>query len=109
MRALRLLLAAPLAVSALAAPAQREDQILLVGNLAGSQTVAAQPGGTTRGEFSFNDRGRGDHIVATWKLDAAGVPTEYQGSGNDYMKAPVSETFRLSGGQASWRNRSEHG
>jgi imidazolonepropionase-like amidohydrolase len=109
MRALRLLLAAPLAASVLAAPAQREDQILLGENLAGSQTVAERPGGTTRGEFSFNDRGRGDHIVATWKLDAVGVPTEYQGGGNDYMKAPVSETFRLTGGKASWRNRSEHG
>ena len=89
------------------APA-REDQILVLGNPAGMQTVA-QPGGTTRAEYSFNDRGRGDHIVATWKLDAAGVLSEYQGSGNDYIKAAVSETFHLARGRASWRNRAEQG
>src|SRR5690349_22518684 len=45
-----------------------------------------------------SDRGRGDHIVATWKLDPAGVPISYHGSGNDYMKAPVDETFELKNG-----------
>jgi len=88
--------------------APHQDQIRIMGNPAGSQTVAVS-GGVTRAEFSFNDRGRGDHIVATWKLDAAGVPTEYQGSGNDYMKAAVTETFRLAGGRATWHNRSESG
>jgi imidazolonepropionase-like amidohydrolase len=107
MRTLVLLLASlPVAASA---AAQREDQILILGNASGSQTLAVQPGGTTRGEFSFNDRGRGDHIVASWKLDGAGVPTEYTGSGNDYMKVAVTESFRLAGGKASWRNRSERG
>jgi imidazolonepropionase-like amidohydrolase len=86
----------------------RDDQIFMLGNLAGSQTVT-QSSGAARAEYSFNDRGRGDHITATWKLDAAGVPIEYHGSGNDYMKAPVSETFRLVGGKASWRNRAEQG
>jgi hypothetical protein len=87
----------------------REDQIVTMGIPSGSQTVAADAGGVTRAEFSFNDRGRGDHIVATWKLDAAGVLTEYQGSGNDYMKAPVTETFHLTAGKASWQNRAERG
>ena len=91
------------------APAAREDQILLLGNPAGTQTVQVEAGGVTRGEYSFNDRGRGNHIVATWKLDSAGVPIEYSGSGNDYMKAPVEESFRLTGGKASWKNRTEHG
>ena len=91
------------------APTVREDQIVLLGNLAGTQTVQTLPGGVTRGEYSFNDRGRGNHIIATWKLDAAGVPTEYSGSGNDYMKAPVEESFHLTGGKASWKNRTEHG
>jgi imidazolonepropionase-like amidohydrolase len=96
--------------SALAAsPASREDQILTLGNPSGSQTVATDAEGVTRAEYSYNDRGRGDHIVATWKLDPAGVPTEYSGSGNDYMKAPVTETFRLAAGKASWQNRAEHG
>ncbi|HYL03143.1 MAG TPA: amidohydrolase family protein [Steroidobacteraceae bacterium] len=87
----------------------RETQIVMLGNLAGSQTVSTQADGATRAEFSFNDRGRGDHIVASWKLDKAGVPTEYRGSGNDYMKVPVTETFHVSAGEAAWRSRSERG
>ena len=62
-----------------------------------------------RAEYSYNDRGRGDHIVATWKLDADGVPIEYEGRGNDYMKAPVDEHFEMKNGRASWKNRSEKG
>ena len=91
--------------TAVAAPNAREDKILIMGNVSGSQTVAAEG----RAEYSFNDRGRGDHITATWKLDAAGVPTEYFGNGNDYMKAPVTESFHLVAGKASWQSRNEHG
>jgi imidazolonepropionase-like amidohydrolase len=94
---------------AAAAPARRDDQILIQGNAAGSQTVTGQGTDSVRAEYSYNDRGRGDHIIATWKLDAAGVPIEYSGSGNDYMKAAVTESFRIAGGKATWRNRAEHG
>ena len=76
--------------------------------MAGSQNVTER-GNTTHAEFSFNDRGRGDHIVADWKLDAAGSPTEYSGHGNDYMKAQVNESFRISAGEATWHSRSEQG
>ena len=55
-----------------ASAAERSDKILIQGNPAGSQTVKEEPGGVVRAEYSYNDRGRGDHIVATWKLDAAG-------------------------------------
>jgi imidazolonepropionase-like amidohydrolase len=87
----------------------RTDKILIQGNPAGTQTVKEEPAGAFRAEYSYNDRGRGDHVIATWKLDAAGVPTEYQGSGNDYMKAPVEERFEIKNGKASWKNRSEQG
>jgi imidazolonepropionase-like amidohydrolase len=93
----------------LLAVTQREDQVLFQGNVQGSQTVQTAGPGSMRAEYSFNDRGRGDHITATWKLDAAGVPIEYSGSGNDYMKAAVNETFSLSGGKAKWHNRLEQG
>src|SRR6476469_4870500 len=79
--------------------AERSDQIFLQGNLAGKQTVRTEADGTVRAEYSYSDRGRGDHIVATWKLNAAGVPIEYSGSGNDYMKAAVNEAFTLAGGK----------
>src|SRR5437764_1529581 len=88
---------------------QRTDKILIQGNAAGSQTVETQPDGTVRAEYSYNDRGRGDHITATWKLDSSGVPIEYEGHGNDYMKAPVEERFEIKNGRASWKNRSEQG
>jgi hypothetical protein len=96
------------AVVAATAP-KRDDQILIQGLAAGSQTVETVGTDSVRAEYSFNDRGRGDHIVATWKLDPAGVPIEYSGSGNDYMKAAVTETFSISGGKATWHNRSEQG
>src|SRR5256714_11457906 len=87
----------------------RTDKIFIQGNLAGTETVKEEPGGVTLAEYSYNDRGRGDHIVATWKLDTAGVPIEYQGNGNDYMKAPVEERFEIKNGKANWKNRSEQG
>jgi imidazolonepropionase-like amidohydrolase len=86
-----------------------KHKIFIQGNEAGTQTVEAQPDGTVRAEYSYNDRGRGDHITATWKLDGAGVPIEYDGHGNDYMKAPVEEHFEMKNGRAGWKNRSEQG
>src|SRR5437016_7444739 len=88
---------------------QRTDKILIQGNAAGTQTVETQPDGTVLAEYSYNDRGRGDRITATWKLDSAGAPIEYDGHGNDYMKAPVEEHFEIKDGRASWKNRSEQG
>ena len=88
---------------------QRSDKIVIQGNPAGTQTIEIDAAGLTHIEYSYNDRGRGDHITATWKLDAAGVPTEYEGRGNDYMKAPVEERFEIKDGKANWKNRSEKG
>ena len=87
----------------------RIDKILIQGNSAGTQTVDIQADDSVRAEYSYNDRGRGDHITATWKLDNAGVLVAYDGHGNDYMKAPVEEHFEIKGGRASWKNRSEQG
>ena len=88
---------------------QRSDKILIQGNAAGMQIGHFDATGTAHVEYSYNDRGRGDHITATWKLDAAGVPTEYEGHGNDYMKAPIEERFEVKDGKARWKNRSEQG
>ena len=88
---------------------QRSDAILIQGNPAGTQTVKTDPAGITHVEYSYNDRGRGDHITAIWKLNAAGVPIKYDAHGNDYMKAPVEERFEIKDGRADWKNRSEKG
>ena len=109
MRIVMLLLAASIALDAAAASSTRSDEILIQGLASGTQSVATQADGSTRAEYSFNDRGRGDHIVATWKLDASGLLIEYAGSGNDYMKAPVEERFTLKDGKAVWENRTEDG
>ncbi len=89
--------------------AKRTDKIFIQGNQAGTQIVEGQADGAMHAEYSYNDRGRGDHIIATWQLDGAGVPVKYEGSGNDYMKAPVEEHFEIKNGRASWKNRSEQG
>jgi imidazolonepropionase-like amidohydrolase len=109
MRFFVLVLSVSLALDAAAATSARTDEILIQGIASGTQTVATQANGGTRAEYSFNDRGRGDHIVATWKLDAAGVLIDYAGNGNDYMKAPVAERFTLRDGKAVWKNRTEDG
>src|SRR3954469_11726958 len=92
-----------------ASAADRTDKIFIQGNPAGSQIVKEEAGGGVRVEYSYNDRGRGDNIVATWKLDGAGVLIKYDAKGNDYMKAPVEERFDIKNGKASWKNRSEQG
>jgi hypothetical protein len=109
MRTFVLLLGASIALDAAAASSERTDEILIQGIASGTQTVAIEADGSARAEYSYNDRGRGDHIVATWKLDAAGILVEYTGSGNDYMKAPVDERFTLKDGKAIWKNRTEDG
>ena len=86
---------------------QRNQTLLIQGNAVGTQTVQTDKAGVTHVEYSYNDRGRGDHITATWKLDPAGVPTAYEGHGNDYMKATVEERFEIKDGKANWKNRSE--
>ena len=91
------------------ASAKRIDKIFIQGNTAGTETVERQADGAIRAEYSYNDRGRGDHITAIWKLDDAGVPIEYDGRGNDYMKAPIEERLEMKNGRASWKNRSEQG
>jgi len=96
-------------ITQLWAEQRRTDKILIQGNPAGTQMIHTDAAGLTHVEYSYNDRGRGDHIIATWKLDAAGVPTEYEGRGNNYMKAPVEERFDFKNGKAHWKNRSEQG
>ena len=65
-----------LAVIAQFSAEQRSDKIFIQGNLAGMPTIHTDTTGLTHVEYSYNDRGRGDHIIATSKLDAAGVAIE---------------------------------
>jgi len=83
--------------------------IIMAGSKAGFETSTQEPDGSLRLYYEFNDRGRGPKINERIVLDKAGIPTELELSGNDYMKAAVSETFSLKQGQATWKNRAEEG
>src|SRR3954469_14414517 len=86
--------------------AQQETRytVILVGNTAGFQTSTVRPDGAREFAYEFNDRGRGPKYRTIIKLDAAGLPVSLDTSGNDYLKAPVAETYAFEGGMARWKN-----
>jgi imidazolonepropionase-like amidohydrolase len=110
-----------------AAPPQKDVQVSLVtvpaevpadaarydflysGNKAGVLRLWVTPDGVRHNFFAFNDRGRGPSITTRIVLDAKGIPTEVSATGNDYLKGPVDERFRIASGKATWSNKSEKG
>ncbi len=92
---------------ACAGAAQFTVQIHGVAN--GKQSVSTGADRLTHVDYSYADRGRGDHVVASWKLDAQGILVDYDGKGHDYWNAPFTEQFHLKDGRASWSNRAEQG
>lgn len=90
--------------------AAREDRVQIHGTAAGTQVLSQPEPGVSAARYSFNDRGRGDVVEARWQLDAQGVPTRYEASGNDYWKVAFTESFeRDAAGMARWKNRIETG
>jgi imidazolonepropionase-like amidohydrolase len=85
--------------------------ILQAGNKAGLMAVWTTPDGARHNFFAFNDRGRGPAILTRIVLDRSGMPTEIDASGNDYLKAPVKEHFRMAGTplRATWSSEAEQG
>jgi len=106
----KILIAAACAALACAAgaAAARDDVVQIHGVAVGSQKITAAKAGA-EADYSFSERGRGDHIHARWTLDAKGLPQNYDADGNDYWKVPLAEHFELAQGQASWKNRIEDG
>lgn len=82
---------------------------LMMGKAAGSQVSKTTPEGLREYDFEFNDRGRGPKLKTRIRLDADGIPVELETVGNDYLKAPVAETFSMTGGAARWKNSAEQG
>jgi imidazolonepropionase-like amidohydrolase len=106
---LRSLLASALLLAALASvAATREDQVQIHGVAVGSQRLG-QAQDRVEVHYAYSERGRGDDITASWKLDARGLPVAYEASGNDYWKVPITEHFEVGNGRALWRNRIEGG
>ncbi len=91
--------------------AQQETRytVLMMGKPAGAQTSAAQPDGVREFTFEFNDRGRGPKIRQRVKLDARGLPVSLEISGNDYFKAPITESVTIVDGMVRWKSTAEAG
>ncbi len=83
--------------------------VMLAGSKQGFETSSQAPDGSLHLYWEFNDRGRGPKVTERVVLDKNGIPTEVENSGIDYYKAPVTETFSVKGGLASWKNRAEQG
>jgi len=90
-------------------PATARYAVLLMGNLAGTQTTQKQATGEVRVLFEYTDRGRGPKVETLVTVDGHGLPTRLENRGNDYLKAPVEETLTLEGGKATWKNQGESG
>src|ERR1700746_776728 len=78
----------------------RRYAVLLAGNRAGVLAAWVPPDGAHHSFFAFNDRGRGPSVLSRVVLDRSGIITELDATGNDYLKSPVNERFRIAGGKA---------
>ena len=101
-----LLIAALLAATAAHA---REDLVQIHGVVVGKQVLSQAKAGETQADYGFSERGRGDQLHARWTLDSRGLPTSYEMQGNDYWKVPITESFKVADGKATWKNRVESG
>jgi imidazolonepropionase-like amidohydrolase len=81
--------------------------VLIAGNPSGFQTTTLGADGTRESHFEYNDRGRGPRLTSKIRLAADGTPASIETTGNDYLKAPVSETFAFANGVARWDNGAE--
>ena len=111
-----MLLSLLLAAQAANVPALPDDipqdaarySVLIMGKPAGQQAVWTLPDGKLRTFFQFNDRGRGPKTYSTATLKDGLVISE-EVTGNDYMKDPVTESFSIKDGTASWKSKAESG
>jgi cytosine/adenosine deaminase-related metal-dependent hydrolase len=103
-----LLLAIPLTTGANPVSAARWV-VLIQGNPAGFMEIETPVPGELQCHFEFNDRGRGPNLDTRIVLGEDGLPREIDTTGNDYMKAPVDESFTWKEGTARWKNSQEEG
>jgi imidazolonepropionase-like amidohydrolase len=113
----RLVAAAFLAAAATAVTAVTEGaasaesirySVVSFGKTTGSQVVERR-GTDVSITYEYTDRGRGPKIEQSIRLDGAGVPTRLSVKGHDYLKAPVDETFEMTGRRARWTSAAEKG
>src|SRR5438270_6688585 len=102
-KSVAVLLVITLAACAHTTPPQTRA-FILGGHRAGQETVTTS-GSTRTVDFEFNDRGRGPKTHTVMTTDAQSITTSLKTVGNDYLKAPVSETFA----NGAWSNGAEQG
>jgi imidazolonepropionase-like amidohydrolase len=90
------------------APAETRYTVLMASKPAGVQTSTVRDG-VREFTFEYNDRGRGPKLATRIQLDADGLPVRLETTGNDYLKAPVSETLTVSNGVVRWKSAAEAG
>ncbi len=90
------------------APAEARYTVLMASKPAGVQTSTARDG-VREFTFEYNDRGRGPKLTTRIQLDAEALPVRLETTGNDYLKAPVSETLTASKGLLRWKSAAEAG
>jgi imidazolonepropionase-like amidohydrolase len=83
--------------------------VLMMGNQAGVNIVWRTEDDVTHAFFAFNDRGRGPRMTETYSTSPDGTLKSFDLSGNDYFKTPVTETFAVANGRATWKNQGESG
>lgn len=83
--------------------------VLMMGKPAGEQSTVLKADGVREFSFQYNDRGRGPNLTSQIKLDGGGMLVSLDTTGNDYLKAPVKETFSNTDGVARWKNAAEAG
>ncbi len=93
-----------------ATPASAERWVVLIqGNPAGFMEIETPKPGEMQCHFEFNDRGRGPNLDTRVVFGDDGLPREITTTGNDYLKAPVDESFTWKEGSARWKNSQEGG
>ena len=83
--------------------------LLLMGNKSGIIASWHNSDGAQQTFFAFNDRGRGPSLRSSVGFAADGTPSGLKITGNDYLKASVTESFALQQNHAQWSNDSERG
>lgn len=82
--------------------------IVIGDNEAGSQ-VSWKEGSDYRFQYEFNDRGRGPVYDETIRLDGEGFIEYLSITGVNYFKDSINESFKVTEGQAVWKNVAEDG
>ncbi|MFM8431167.1 MAG: amidohydrolase family protein [Bacteroidota bacterium] len=86
-----------------------EWTVLLGGKPAGFLKKWKNADGSFTEAFQYNDRGRGDSTVSTYRCNSDGYLISIDAAGVDYLKKSVFEIFSLKDSVARWENNSEKG